>query len=252
MKKISGIFLIFFLFAGTASVRAQILKNVWNEVKRNSNNTPQNSSNNSLNSLSNSEITTALREALELGAKNASQKLSAQNGFFGNAAIKILLPPEAQKVETALRQFGMGRLVDETVLSMNRAAEDAALKAAPIFINAIKSMSIQDGIQVIRGGQGAATNFLKSRTTAELTNAFRPVIQTSLNKWKVDNYWNQVFTFYNKLPTSYNKINPDLTAYVTERALDGLFKTIAEEENKIRVNPEARVTDLLKKVFGAR
>ena len=135
---------------------------------------------------------------------------------------------------------------------MNRAAEDAATKAVPIFVNAITTMSIQDGINIVRGGNGAATNYLKTRTTAELTNAFRPVIQNSLNKLNVATYWNQLFTFYNKLPTTFNKINPDLTAYVTERALSGLFLTIAQEENKIRSNPSARVTDLLQKVFGAK
>jgi hypothetical protein len=133
---------------------------------------------------------------------------------------------------------------------MNRAAEDAAGKAVPIFVNAITTMSVQDGITIVRGGNGAATNYLRNRTTAELTSAFRPVIQNSLNKVNATKYWTEVFTVYNRLPTTRNKINPDLTAYVTERALNGLFVTIADEENKIRNNPAARVTDLLKKVFG--
>jgi hypothetical protein len=113
-------------------------------------------------------------------------------------------------------------------------------------------MSITDGVNIVRGGNGAATNYLKARTTMELTNAFRPVIRTSLNKINADTYWTQLFTVYNRLPTTYNKINPDLTSYVTERALAGLFKTIADEENKIRIDPASRVTDLLKKVFGAK
>jgi hypothetical protein len=249
--------LLFLMLAGFQS-QAQSIRDLWNSVKRNTNsgstsNTGTRSGTGiSLNNLSNTDIVSALREALQVGAKNASGQLSAQNGFFGNTLIKVLLPPEAKKVETALRQVGMGELVDKTILSMNRAAEDAAGKAAPIFINAITSMSIQDGVNIVRGGNGAATNYLRTKTTAELTKAFRPVIEGSLNKYNVATYWSQLFTFYNRLPTTFNKINPDLTAYVTERALNGLFVTIAQEENKIRTNPAARVTDLLQKVFGAR
>lgn len=206
----------------------------------------------SLGSLSNGEVVSALRQALEIGSKNAGAQLSAKDGFLGNALIKILLPPEARQVESSLRQLGMGSLADKLIVQMNRAAEDAAAKAVPIFINAIKSITIQDGLSILRGGNGAATNFLKSKTTVALTNAFRPVIQGSLNKYNVDTYWNQVFSTYNKLPLVQNKINPDLTAYVTERALNGLFVTVAQEENKIRTNPAARVTDLLQKVFGAK
>ena len=206
----------------------------------------------SLNNLSNGEVVNALKQALEIGSKNASSRLNVKDGFFGNALIKILLPPEVQKAERTMRQFGMGQLADKVILQMNRAAEDAAGKAVPIFVNAITTMSIQDGVSILRGGNGAATNYLKNRTTAALTTAFRPVVQKSLNQLNVETYWNQLFTAYNKLPITRNKINPDLTAYVTERALNGLFVTVAEEENKIRTNPGARVTDLLKKVFGAK
>ncbi len=155
-------------------------------------------------------------------------------------------------MESTLRSLGFGNQVDQAILSMNRAAEDAAAKAVPIFVNAITSMSIQDGISIVRGGQGAATNFLKNRTTQSLTDAFRPVIQNSLGKVNATRYWTDIFTIYNRLPTVRNKINPDLTAYVTERALNGLFVTIAEEENKIRLDPAARVSDLLRKVFGGK
>lgn len=200
--------------------------------------------------LTNSEIIAGLKQALEVGSNNAGNQLSALNGYFGNQLIKILMPPEARQVESTLRSIGMGSEVDKVITSMNRAAEDAAKNAAPIFINAIKSMSIGDGMSVLKGGNGAATNYLKGRTTQELTNAFRPVIERSLNKVNATQYWSQVFTIYNKLPTTRNKINPDLTGYVTERALNGLFVTVEQEENKIRQNPGARVTDLLKKVFG--
>ena len=200
--------------------------------------------------ITNNEAVAGLKEALKIGTQNASGRLSNVNGYFGNQLIKILMPPEAKKVETTLRSVGMDSHVDKAILAMNRAAEDAASKAVPIFVNAITSMSVQDGISIVKGGNGAATNYLKSRTTAELTNAFRPVIQNSLNKVNATKYWTDVFTIYNKLPTTRSKVNPDLTAYVTERALNGLFITIADEENKIRNNPTARVTDLLKKVFG--
>ena len=132
---------------------------------------------------------------------------------------------------------------------MNRAAEDASGKAVNIFINTISTMSVQDGISIVKGGQGAATNYLKSKTTPQLTEAFRPIIQGSLNKTNATKYWTDLFTLYNKLPLT-QKVNTDLTAYVTERALSGLFVTISDEENKIRNNASARVTDILKKVFG--
>lgn len=201
-------------------------------------------------SLSNSDIVAGLKQALEIGSNNAGNQLSVLNGYFGNQLIKIIMPPEARQVESTLRSIGMGKEVDKAIMAMNRAAEDAAKKAAPIFVNAIKSMSIQDGLSVLKGGNGAATNFLKGRTNTELANAFRPVIENSLRKVDATKYWSQLFTVYNRLPTTRNKINPDLTGYVTERALNGLFITVEQEENKIRQNPAARVTDLLRKVFG--
>ncbi len=252
-----------FLFLGISSLlsfssQAQSIGDILNGVlggsRSGSGNTNTNNTGSgiSLGNLSNTEIVSGLREALNIGAKNASAKLNVKDGFFGNTLIKILLPPEARKVESTMRQFGMGSLADKVILQMNRAAEDAAGKAVPIFINAITSMSIQDGLSILKGGNGAATNFLKQKTTVALTSAFRPVVQKSLNQLNVDTYWNQLFSTYNKLPITRNKINPDLTAYVTERALNGLFVTVAEEENKIRTNPASRVTDILKKVFGAK
>ncbi len=202
--------------------------------------------------LTNSEIVSGLKEALNVGTKNASSKLSLPNGYLGNQLIKILMPPEARKIETALRSVGMGNVVDKAITSMNRAAEDAATKSVPIFVNAITSMSIQDGLSILRGGSGAATNFLKAKTTSALTNSFRPVINNSLQKVGATKYWSEMVNIYNRLPTVSQKMNPDLAAYVTERALNGLFVTIAEEENKIRTNPAARITDILKKVFGTK
>jgi hypothetical protein len=201
--------------------------------------------------LSESEISAGLKQALQVGAQNATGKVATVNGFFGNALIKVLLPPEALKVERTLRQIGMGAIVDKAILSMNRAAEDASGKAVPIFTNAITSMSIQDAVGILKGGNNAATSYLKSKTTASLTAAFRPVIEASLDKANATKYWADVFNAYNDLPTTFKKVNPDLAGYVTERALNGVFVYIADEETKIRMNPAARVTDLLKKVFGS-
>ena len=201
--------------------------------------------------LTNTDITAGLREALQVGAKNATDRLSLENGFFGNALIKVLMPPEAKKVENTLREAGMGSYVDKAILSMNRAAEDASQKALPIFVNAIKGMSIQDALGILNGSNDAATQYLKNKTTAQLTAAFKPVISESLDKVNATKYWKEVFDIYNELPTTFNRVNPDLTEYVTERALNGVFVSIADEEGKIRLNPAARVTDLLKQVFGS-
>jgi hypothetical protein len=198
--------------------------------------------------LSNTEIVSGLKQALEIGAQNSASQLSSLDGFFKNAAIKILLPQEAQKVEKTLRDLGMGSLVDKAILSVNRAAEDAAKSAAPIFVNAIKTMSIQDALGILKGGDFAATNYLKSRTTTPLTEAFRPVIEKSLSNVGATKYWSDVFNTYNKFAT--NKINPDLSAYVTEKAMGGIFYQVGLEEQKIRKDPAARVTELLKKVFS--
>jgi hypothetical protein len=198
--------------------------------------------------LSNDEIVQGLKEALNVGANNAGKQLSAVDGFFKDAAIKILMPPEAQKAEKKLRSLGMGKLVDDAILSMNRAAEDAAKSAAPIFINAVKQMSIQDAVGILRGSDFAATNYLKDKTTSPLTEAFRPVIENSLKKVDATKYWNTVFTTYNKF--SSDKINPDLSAYVTEKSLAGIFHQVGLEEQKIRKDPMARTTDILKKVFS--
>jgi hypothetical protein len=198
--------------------------------------------------LSNDDIISGLKEALSVGTTNGTQKLSAVDGFFKDAAIKILMPAEAQKAEQTLRNMGLGKQVDNAILSMNRAAEEAAKSAAPIFINAIKGITIQDGLGILKGGDNAATSYLQGRTAAALTEAFRPSIEEALKKVDATKYWNTVFTTYNKF--SKDKVNTDLTAYVTEKALAGIFFQVAQEEGKIRKDPAARVTDILKKVFG--
>jgi hypothetical protein len=201
--------------------------------------------------LSTEEVVAGLKEALSVGANNGASKLSAVDGFFANAAIKVLMPPEAQKVEKALRTAGMGKLVDDAILSMNRAAEDAAKSAAPIFLDAIKGMSFQDAMGILRGSDTAATGYLRGKTVPALTEAFRPVIEGALEKTGATKHWKTVFETYNKLPTTFNKVNPDLAGYVTDRGLSGLFYQVAEEEMQIRKNPAARVTETLKKVFGS-
>ena len=202
----------------------------------------------SKDSLTTTDVVSGLKEALSVGAEKSAAKLSAVDGFFKDAAIKILMPPEAQKVEKTLRSVGLGKQVDEAILSMNRAAEDAAKSAAPIFVNAIKGMSIQDAWGILRGSDTAATSYLKSKTTNPLTEAFRPVIAASVDKVGATKYWNTLFTTYNKF--SKDKVNTDLTAYVTEKALSGIFYQVGQEEQKIRKDPVAQTTDLLKKVFG--
>jgi hypothetical protein len=199
-------------------------------------------------SLSNEEIVSGLKEALKVGTEKGTNKLSAVDGYFKDAAIKVLMPEEAKKAEKTLRNMGLGKQVDNAILSMNRAAEDAAKSASPIFLNAIKGMSFQDALGILRGGDNAATNYLKDKTTISLTEAFRPVIESSLKKVDATKHWNTVFTTYNKF--SAEKVNPDLAAYVTEKALFGIFYQVAQEEQKIRKDPLARTSDILKKVFS--
>jgi len=200
--------------------------------------------------LSNDEIIAGLKEALSQGATNSSGKLSTVDGFFKDAAVKILMPEQVQKVEKKMRTFGMGKMVDNAILSMNRAAEDASKSAAPIFLNAIKGMSVSDALNILRGTDTAATGYLKKSTTNPLTEAFRPIVEESLKKVDATKYWKDVFETYNKLPTTFKKVNTDLSGHVTDKALGGLFYQVALEEQKIRKDPAARVTDVLKKVFA--
>lgn len=230
--------------------RAQILKDVLNKVvkKDSSGKTVISNPINTGKGLSNDDIVSGLKEALRVGTDSSSKKLGRPDGYFADAAVKILMPAEAQKVEKTLRSLGMGSMVDKAVLSMNRAAEDAAKGVGSIFWNSIKQMSISDGLQILRGSDTAATAYLKKTTTTELTNKFRPVIDSSLKKFDATKYWADVFNAYNRF--SAKKVNPDLVGYVTDKAMGGLFYNIALQEQKIRKDPAAQVTDILKKVFG--
>ena len=193
------------------------------------------------------EIAAGLREALTVGTTRSVGRLSSADGYFGNAAVRILLPPEALKVEQRLRAIGMGRQVDNAILAMNRAAEDAAKSATPIFVNAIRDMTLPDALGILRGTDTAATAYLQRTTVAGLTTAFRPIIDSSLRKVDATRHWNTIFTTYNKV--SREKVDPDLASWVTTRALDGLFRQLASEERLIRKDPIARSSELLRRVF---
>lgn len=250
MKKILFLTGAIFLLHTT---QAQLLKKVLGDKTDSSANNSgilNNTFSKSTGGLNSNEIASGLKEALSIGAEKAGSSLSALNGFFGNAAIKILMPDEAKKVEEKLRAIGLGDQVDEAILSMNRAAEDAAKSSVPIFVNAIKQMSIKNAAGILNGGDFAATEYLKDKTTAALTASYKPVIEKSLEKVDATKYWNTFFTAYNKF--ALKKINPDLTAYVTEKALAGIFYQVGQEEQKIRKDPLARGSDLLKKVFGGQ
>jgi hypothetical protein len=251
MKRITAIIL---LVAITGLTEAQTLKGLIKKHTAKDSVTGKNSieqllgTGGSAGSLTNSDIVNGLKEALEKGAQRSTDKLSVADGFFANAALKILLPPEAKNVEQKLRGMGLDKQVANAILSMNRAAEDAAKSATPIFINAIKSMSITDAMSILKGSDTAATTYLHSKTISPLTEAFRPVIENSLQKVDATKYWKSLVSSYNMV--SVKKINPDLTAYVTERALSGIFLQLGKEEAEIRKNPAARTTELLQKVFG--
>ena len=200
--------------------------------------------------LTNDEVISGLRNALTVGTNNSSGLASKLDGYYKNPALFIPFPPEAKKVKDKMDAIGFKDQTDKFVLTLNRAAEEAAKNAAPVFINAIKGMSIGDGFAILKGKDNAATQYLKDKTTAELKLKFTPVVQTAIDKVELTKYWNPIITNYNKIPMV-EKQNPDLTAYVTERAMIGLFKLIADEELKIRKDPAARVTDILKRVFGS-
>ena len=199
--------------------------------------------------LSSDDIANGLKEALRVGAEKGCANLAKPDGFFKNAALKILMPPEAAKVESTLRSVGLNQFADDFILSMNRAAEDASATAAPIFVNAIKQMTITDGINILRGDETAATSYLRSKTASELKSSFNPIVKTSLDKVNATKYWEKAITAYNAIPFSNKKINPDLSAYVTEKAMEGIYSEIAKQEKDIRANPMARTTELLNKVF---
>lgn len=198
------------------------------------------------------EAAAGIKEALAQGLAKSVLQLNTTDGFFKDALYKVLLPPDAQKIGNTLRSIGFGNLVDNAILQINRGAEDAVGFAKPIFVNAIKNMTLTDAIGLVKGGDTSATHFFRAKTTAQLMNAFNPVIKSSLDKVDATKYYGDMVTKFNSLPTTFRKINPDLTDYVTLKATDALFDLVAKEERNIRTNFAARTTDILKKVFGQK
>jgi hypothetical protein len=199
--------------------------------------------------LSQAEMGNGLKEALNNGITKQVSKLTATDGFFRNEAVKILLPEELQKVDTKLRQLGMTKLADDGLRILNRAAEDAVKEATPIFVDAVKQMTFTDAKNILLGNESSATNYLQTSTSTALYGKFNPVIKNSFAKVGADKIWTQIITKYNSIPLV-KKVNPDLTDYTTNKAMDGVFKMIAVEEKDIRTNFSARTSDLLKKVFA--
>lgn len=203
--------------------------------------------------LTNDEVIKGLKEALTVGIKNSVDSSSVLDGFLKNPNIRLPFPPDAIKVKEKAINLGMQGQVDKFETTLNRAAEEAVKEALPIFKNAILNMSIQDGFAILKGGNGAATKFLKDKTSDSLAIAFLPKVKNATSKVQLTSYWNPIITKYNAAITltGGEKINPDLDAYVTQLAIQGLFKLVEKEENKIRKDPGARVTDLLMKVFSS-
>ncbi|MGV0921703.1 DUF4197 domain-containing protein [Empedobacter falsenii] len=203
-----------------------------------------------LNGLSNATVASGLKEALSLGLTDGIKSLGQKNGFYNNSVAKILMPEELQNVEKSLRSLGMGSLADKGIKLLNSAAEDAVSEAAPIFVNAVTSMTITDAKDILLGGNNSATNYLKLKTTSDLTKAFQPKVEASLGKVGADKVWNNLITKYNTLTG--NQIDPNLNAYVTQQTINGVFNMVAEKEEGIRGNKALRTTSLLQQVFGAQ
>jgi hypothetical protein len=238
MKKIAFLALALSLFAVPFSAYSQIkLPKIL-------------SGNKNANGVSENEAGSGIKEALTQGVTTAVLNLNKTDGFFGSEVYKMLLPPDAIKIENTLRKAGMGAQVDKAILAINRGAEDAVAFAKPIFIDAIKEMTLTDAMNILKGGKDAATQYFKAKTSEKLTAAFTPSVKTSLDKVEATKHYEGIVNTYNKFPTTFKKLNPDLTSYVVSKAVDALFDQVAKEEANIRANPLARTSDILKKVFG--
>ena len=204
-------------------------------------------------SLTNAEVISGLKEALNVGIENSISITSVTDGFLSNNNIRLPFPPDALKVKEKALDLGLKDQVQKFETTLNRAAEEACKEALPIFQKAITDMSLSDGFAILNGGKGAATKYLKEQTTESLTSAFSPKVKAAISKVKLTDYWNPLINKYNTamMLTGGEKINPDLDVFVTQKAMDGLFFMIEAEENKIRLDPVARVTELLSKVFGS-
>lgn len=265
MKK-NFVLVSFLLFS--VSTQAQILEAIKSTVKEktgidlnkpvkatNSTTTTPTSSTTSnstvnLSSLSSTQISSGLKEALNLGVTEGVKKLSTTDGFYKNEMVKILMPEKLRVIDTKLRAVGLGSLADQGVKLLNRAAEDAVTSSAPIFANAITSMTITDAKNILLGSNNAATNYLQTKTQNQLFTAFQPKVKASLGKVGADTVWKNLISKYNLLTGQ--SVTTDLNEYVTTETINGVFKMIAEKESGIRNNPALRTTSLLQKVFGAK
>ncbi|MEM7162183.1 MAG: DUF4197 domain-containing protein [Bacteroidota bacterium] len=241
MKRLTYIFLVAIL--GLSSCTSQEILGALESINSEEN-----------NSLSNAEVISGLKEALTIGAQNSTKLTSKLDGFYKNPQIAIPFPEEAIKVKNTAIDLGLENQVNTFEMTLNRAAEEATKEATSIFVNAITTMSLEDGFKILKGGKGAATEYLKESTRAQLVQKFSPKVQTAIDAVELTKYWEPLISKYNSVNTlnpfgNQEEIDPDLNAYVTDRAIDGLFIMVEKEENKIRENPAARVTDLLKKVF---
>ena len=236
MKKKIFVLSSFLLLTGCAELQT-VMQNLPNNIEQ---------ENGGLSSL---DISNGLKQALELGVSQGVDLLSKKNGYYDNNLVKILLPEQLQKVDKTLRQIGLGSLADQGIKLLNTAAEDAVNEAKPIFINAIKNLTFSDAAAILAGNKDAATQYLQKTTTSQLVNAFSPKIKASLDKVGANEIWSQIMSKYNAIPFV-NQVNADLTGYVTEKAIDGLFLQVAKKEEDIRTNISARTTPLLQKVFS--
>jgi hypothetical protein len=239
MKKTIALFVLLFSF-----ISCDVIQESLNSMNSGSTKTP---------SLTNEEVISGLREALQIGIKNSVNLTSVTDGFLKNNSIRLPFPPDAMKVREKALEWKLDGQVEKFETTLNRAAEEATKEALPIFADAIKNMTVQDGFAILNGGDGAATKFLKDNTSSKLIAAFSPKVKTATSKVELTKYWNPIITKYNgaMTVTGGQKIEPDLDAYITQKAIEGLFFMVAQEENKIRKDPAARVTDLLSKVFGS-
>ena len=237
MKKVNLILMLIFLISYSLVSTAQILDDAMKLIDPGK------------GGLTEKDAVDGIKEALVKGTGESVNIVSKLNGYFSNPEIKIPFPPEAREIESKLRAIGMGSKIDEVIFTINHAAEDAAKSAQSIFVSAIRNMSITDAVQIVKGQNDAATRYLAKTTTPELKAKFSPVIKASLDKVDATRLWEDVIKSYNQIPFV-SKQNPNLTEYVTDKAISGLFTMIAKEELKIRQNPAARTTELLKKVFG--
>ena len=230
MKKVIAVIAVLFL-CGCAELQS-VVNNLPNQV-----------------GVDNTTIASGLRQALDFGIDKQVTKLTQEDGYYGNPLVKILLPEELQKVDNTLRSVGLGSLADEGLKVLNRAAEDAVSTATPIFVDAVKQITFNDAKNILLGSDNSATQYLENKTNAALYAKFNPIIEQSFNKVGADKIWSNLITKYNALPLT-NDVNPDLTDYVTNQALKGVYTMIAVEEKDIRTNTAARTTTLLQKVFA--